>query len=234
MAVSRRREHRGEEINAPAHFRRRRSLCRGDDRRNTGSCARARGQCYNWSDYIDPAVLEIFTKETGIKVRYDTFDANETLETKLLAGKSGYDVVVPTAYFLERQIMAGVFQKLDKSKLPNLKNVWPEIAKRLSRLRSRQSVCRQLHVGHHRHRLRSKSRQHRTPKARQMPRSRPGTWCLREPACEVQGLRRAARLDSGGPDSAGGVALPQARPGIRPNPEKDLERAADLLMEDQA
>src|SRR4029077_15045159 len=76
---------------------------------------------YNWSDYIDPAVLEAFTKETGIKVRYDTFDANETLETKLLAGKSGYDVVVPTAYFLERQIMAGVFQKLDKSKLPNLK-----------------------------------------------------------------------------------------------------------------
>ena len=74
---------------------------------------------YNWSDYIDPQVLEDFTKETGIKVQYDTFDANETLETKLLAGKSGYDVVVPTAYFLERQIKAGVFQKLDKSKLTN-------------------------------------------------------------------------------------------------------------------
>ena len=87
---------------------------------------------YNWSDYINPQVLEQFTKETGIKVVYDTFDANETLETKLLAGRSGYDVVVPTAYFLERQIMAGVFQKLDKSKLPNLVNVWPEIAKRLS------------------------------------------------------------------------------------------------------
>jgi len=87
---------------------------------------------YNWSDYVDPAVLAQFTKETGIKVQYDTFDANETLETKLLAGKSGYDVVVPTAYFLERQIMAGVFQKIDKSKLSNLKNVWPEIAKRLS------------------------------------------------------------------------------------------------------
>ncbi len=54
---------------------------------------------YNWSDYIDPKVLEDFTKDTGIKVQYDTFDANETLETKLLAGKSGYDVVVPTAYF---------------------------------------------------------------------------------------------------------------------------------------
>jgi putrescine transport system substrate-binding protein len=87
---------------------------------------------YNWSDYIDPQVLEDFTKQTGIKVQYDTFDANETLETKLLAGKSGYDVVVPTAYFLERQIRAGVFQKLDKSKLGNLGNVWPDIAKRLA------------------------------------------------------------------------------------------------------
>ena len=87
---------------------------------------------YNWSDYIDAKVLEDFTKETGIRVQYDTFDANETLETKLLAGKSGYDVVVPTAYFLERQINAGVFQKLDKSKFKNLGNVWPEIATRLA------------------------------------------------------------------------------------------------------
>ena len=87
---------------------------------------------YNWSDYIDPKVIEDFTRETGIKVQYDTFDANETLETKLLAGKSGYDVVVPTAYFLERQVKAGVFQKLDKSKLKNLGNVWPDIAKRLA------------------------------------------------------------------------------------------------------
>jgi putrescine transport system substrate-binding protein len=87
---------------------------------------------YNWSDYIDPSVLKAFTAKTGIKLRYDTFDANETLETKLLAGRSGYDVVVPTAYFLQRQIQAGVFQKLDKSKLPNLVNVWPEIAKRLA------------------------------------------------------------------------------------------------------
>jgi putrescine transport system substrate-binding protein len=87
---------------------------------------------YNWSDYIDPTVLEAFTKETGIKVRYDTFDSNDTLETKLLAGKSGYDLVVPTAYFLERQIKAGVFQKLDKTKLPNLSNLWPEITQRLA------------------------------------------------------------------------------------------------------
>ena len=87
---------------------------------------------YNWSDYIDPAVIADFTKKTGIKVRYDTFDSNDTLETKLLAGKSGYDVVVPTAYFLERQIKAGLFQKLDKSKLPNLANVWPEVSSRLA------------------------------------------------------------------------------------------------------
>jgi putrescine transport system substrate-binding protein len=87
---------------------------------------------YNWSDYIDPDVLAGFTKQTGIRVQYDTFDSNDTLETKLLAGKSGYDVVVPTAYFLERQIKAGVFRKLDKSKLPNLVNVWPEIAQRLA------------------------------------------------------------------------------------------------------
>jgi putrescine transport system substrate-binding protein len=87
---------------------------------------------YNWSDYQDPTVLDAFTKETGITVRYDTFDSNDTLEAKLLAGQSGYDVVVPTAYFLARQIKAGIFQKLDKSKLPNLANVWPEIAQQLA------------------------------------------------------------------------------------------------------
>ena len=87
---------------------------------------------YNWSDYVAPTVIDDFTKETGIAVRYDTFDSNDTLETKLLAGRSGYDVVAPTAYFLERQIKAGIFQKLDKSKLPNLVNLWPEILQRLS------------------------------------------------------------------------------------------------------
>jgi putrescine transport system substrate-binding protein len=87
---------------------------------------------YNWSDYIDPTVLDDFTKETGIKVRYDTFDSNDTLEAKLFAGNSGYDVVVPSGFFLSRQITAGIFQKLDKSKLPNLVNVWTEIANRLA------------------------------------------------------------------------------------------------------
>ncbi|WP_322516572.1 polyamine ABC transporter substrate-binding protein [Rhodopseudomonas palustris] len=87
---------------------------------------------YNWSNYVAPGVLEEFTRETGIKVVYDTFDGNETLETKLLAGKSGYDVVVPTAYFLQRQIGAKVFQKLDPSKLPNLKNAWDVVTKKLA------------------------------------------------------------------------------------------------------
>jgi putrescine transport system substrate-binding protein len=85
---------------------------------------------YNWSDYIDPAILTDFTKETGIKVVYDVFDSNEILETKLLAGGSGYDIVVPSGEFLGRQIPAGVFQKLDKAKLPNLKNMWDVIEKR--------------------------------------------------------------------------------------------------------
>ncbi|HLB85007.1 MAG TPA: extracellular solute-binding protein, partial [Steroidobacteraceae bacterium] len=78
---------------------------------------------YNWSDYIDPAMLEKFTAETGIKVNYDVFDSNEVLETKLLAGNTGYDVVVPSASFMERQIKAGVFRKLDRSKLPNWSNL---------------------------------------------------------------------------------------------------------------
>src|SRR3982074_3428773 len=87
---------------------------------------------YNWSSYMAAGVLEDFTKQTGIKVVYDPFDANETLETRLLAGKSGYDVVVPMAYFLQRQIKANIFQKLDKTKLPNLANAWPAVTDRLA------------------------------------------------------------------------------------------------------
>jgi len=87
---------------------------------------------YNWSDYVDPSVLDEFTKKTGIAVRYDTFDSSDTLEAKLLAGQSGYDVVVPTGYFLAREIAAGIFQPLDKSQLSNIVHVWPEIALRLA------------------------------------------------------------------------------------------------------
>jgi putrescine transport system substrate-binding protein len=86
---------------------------------------------YNWSDYIEPEVLKEFEKETGVKVEYEVMDSNELLETKLVAGRTGYDVVVPSASFLSRQIKAGIYQKLDKSKLPNLKNLDPDITKRL-------------------------------------------------------------------------------------------------------
>ncbi len=88
---------------------------------------------YNWSDYIDSTILEDFTKETGIKVVYDVFDSNEILETKLLAGATGYDIVVPTGSFLARQITAGVFQKLDKTKLTNLVNMDPVVSDRLTK-----------------------------------------------------------------------------------------------------
>jgi putrescine transport system substrate-binding protein len=86
---------------------------------------------YNWSDYIEPSVLEAFTAETGIKVNYEVMDSNELLETKLLAGRTGYDVVVPSASFLARQIKAGIYQKLDKSRLPNLKNMDADLSTRL-------------------------------------------------------------------------------------------------------
>ena len=88
---------------------------------------------FNWSDYIDSSIIDDFTKETGIKVVYDTFDSNEILETKLLAGGSGYDVVVPSGNFLARQIQAGVFQKLDKSKLPNISNMWDVVSERTAK-----------------------------------------------------------------------------------------------------
>ncbi len=82
---------------------------------------------YIWSDYLAPDTLSDFEKQTGIKVHAAYFDTNETLETKLLAGSSGFDVVVPTASYLERQIKAGAFLPLDKSKLPNLKNMDPKL-----------------------------------------------------------------------------------------------------------
>jgi len=88
---------------------------------------------YNWSDYIDESILEDFEAETGIEVVYDVYDSNEVLETKMLAGGSGYDVVVPTGTFLQRQIQAGVYQKLDKSELDNLDNLWAPIMERVAK-----------------------------------------------------------------------------------------------------
>ena len=82
---------------------------------------------YIWSDYLAAHTLADFEKQTGIKVNIAYFDTNETLETKLLAGSSGYDIVVPTASYFERQIKAGVYLTLDKSQLPNLRNMDPEL-----------------------------------------------------------------------------------------------------------
>ncbi|UTH34089.1 polyamine ABC transporter substrate-binding protein [Ectopseudomonas hydrolytica] len=87
---------------------------------------------YNWSDYIAPDTIAEFEKETGIKVVYDVFDSNETLDGKLATGQSGYDVVVPTNHYLAKQVRAGTYLKLDKSKLPNLVNLDPTIMQNLA------------------------------------------------------------------------------------------------------
>jgi len=87
---------------------------------------------YIWSDYLAPNTLSDFEKQTGIKVHAAYYDSNETLETKLLAGRSGFDVVVPSASYFERQIKAGVYLPLDKTKLPNLKNMDPQLMSRVA------------------------------------------------------------------------------------------------------
>jgi len=86
---------------------------------------------YNWSDYIAEDTIAGFEKETGIKVNYDVYDSNETLEAKLLAGRSGYDLVVPSANFIAAQIKAGIFRKLDRARLKNWGNLDAKIVKRL-------------------------------------------------------------------------------------------------------
>ena len=96
----------------------------------TGAAMADEVRVYNWSDYIDEELLTKFEEETGLELIYDVFDSNEVLETKMLAGSSGYDVVVPTGTFLRRQITAGVFQPLDTAQLPNMDNMWDVIAAR--------------------------------------------------------------------------------------------------------
>lgn len=89
---------------------------------------------YNWSDYIADDTIKNFEKETGIKVRYDNFDNNEIVNAKLVAGKSGYDIVVPTAQWARLQLDANLLRKLDKSKLSNLANLDPAIQAKLAKL----------------------------------------------------------------------------------------------------
>jgi putrescine transport system substrate-binding protein len=87
---------------------------------------------YNWYDYVKPEVLREFTARYGVEVHYNTFDSNNTLEAKMLAGRSGYDVVFPSGAYLESMTAAGVFRTLDKSRLPNLQNMDPQIMQRLA------------------------------------------------------------------------------------------------------
>lgn len=89
---------------------------------------------YNWGDYIAADTVKNFEKETGIKVRYDLFDSNEALHAKLVAGMSGYDVVVPGSHFAKMQIKAGLLRKLDKSKIPNLANLDPAVQAQLAKM----------------------------------------------------------------------------------------------------
>lgn len=93
------------------------------------SAAQAAGQLkiYNWSDYIAEDTIANFEKETGIKVTYDVYDSNEVLDAKLLTGRSGFDIVVPSNHFLTKQIEAGVYRQLDHDKLPNMKNLNPAL-----------------------------------------------------------------------------------------------------------
>ncbi len=82
---------------------------------------------YNWSDYIAEDTIAKFEAETGIRVVYDVYDSNDTLEARLLAGSSGYDLVVPTSSYLARQVQAGVYQPLDFSKIPNADGLDPAL-----------------------------------------------------------------------------------------------------------
>ncbi|MFT3762160.1 MAG: polyamine ABC transporter substrate-binding protein [Pseudoxanthomonas sp.] len=103
----------------------------GEEKAATASGGDKVVNVYNWSDYIAEEINADFEKATGIKVVYDVFDTDEVLETKLLAGNSGYDVVVPSSSFLGREVQAGVFLPLDKSKIPNYAGLDPNLLKRL-------------------------------------------------------------------------------------------------------
>jgi len=134
------------------------SACGGD---KSGSAAHSGGAAnaervlnlYIWSDYLAPKTLSKFEKQTGIKVNAAYYDTNETLDAKLLAGSSGYDIVMPTASYFERQIKAGMYLPLDKPKLPNLKNMDPQLMAKVAFHDPGNAHRRHLFVGHQRYRL---------------------------------------------------------------------------------
>lgn len=111
------------------------SACGGKRAAEAVGSAGTPGKVFNlfiWSDYLAPTTLPDFEKQTGTKVRAAYYDSNETLETRLLAGNSGFDLVVPTASFFERQIKAGAYLTLDRSKLPNWKNLDPQLMEKVA------------------------------------------------------------------------------------------------------
>ena len=125
---------------------------------------------YNWSDYIADDTIKNFEKETGIKVNYDNYDSNEMLLAKLVAGNTGYDIVVPGAHFAKTQIEGGLLQKLDRAKLTQLGQPRPDAAEAARRRRPRQPVPGRLAVGlrHGRHqRAEGEGRARRPADARQ-------------------------------------------------------------------
>jgi putrescine transport system substrate-binding protein len=179
---------------------------------------------YNWSDYIDPAMLEEFTKETGIKVNYDVFDNNEVLQTKLLAGNTGYDVVVPSASFLELQIKAGVFQKLDRSKLPN----WQYLDKNILERVARHDPGNQYAVNHM---WGTDAIGYNVKKIKAIDASAPVTsWKLVFDPAEAKKFKGCGISILDAPDEVVGVVL--AYLGRNPNSENldDLKAAEDVLM----
>ena len=110
------------------------AACGGKDGATADGASSKTLNVYNWSDYIAEDTIPNFEQQSGVKVTYDVFDSDEMVETKLLAGSSGYDVVVPSLSFLGRQIQAGVFLPLDKSRIPNLKNLDPKMLERIALL----------------------------------------------------------------------------------------------------
>ena len=181
---------------------------------------------YNWSNYMAPGVLEDFTKETGIKVVYDTFDANETLETRLLAGKSGYDVVVPTGYFLQRQITAKVFLKLDKSEAAEPRQRLAGGDQTTRDLRSRQSITAPITCGA----PRASATTSRWRRKFSGPDAKIDSWDI---VFKPENLAKFKDCGIHMLDSADDI-LPAALSylGIDPNSTKqaDLEKAADLVI----
>ena len=164
---------------------------------------------YNWSDYIDPTVLEGFTKETGIKVVYDTYDNNEIVETKLMTGKSGYDIVVPSGPMVQR-LAAEARSKARQGPAAEPEEHVAGDHRPARAFRPRQRLCRELYVGHDRHRL---QRQESEGAARRQADRQLGY------RPEARGNRQAPRLRRHGARRAGGrlrrrasLARAQSRP----------------------